>query len=384
MSDLFAHHAPPPVELDAAERLNWLRLIRSDTIGPTAFYRLLERFGSASKVMERLPDLFRRGGRDTLPNICTVEAAQREYEALRAYGAQLICAADPLYPLPLSALPDAPPVLIVKGRAELLNRQNIGIVGSRNASLNGRAFARTLAADLGRAGQTIVSGLARGIDTAAHEGSLATGTIAVVAGGVDIVYPEENQKLYEQICDSGLVVAESPFAQKPFAQSFPRRNRIISGLSAGIVVVEANLKSGSLITARLAAEQGRDVFAVPGFPSDPRAQGPNKLIRDGATLVQSAEDILHSLQTFRPSIPRSFQDSAAIANDFIHEYEEDDSVIRNAAQELLSRLSKAPVQTDTLLRDCNLSPAAGQRALLELELAGTIRRSAGGMISLAV
>jgi DNA processing protein len=218
--------------------------------------------------------------------------------ALEKFGATILCAGEPGYPLALAAVEDAPPVLSVIGDINLLARPTIGIVGARNASLNGRKFAEILARDLGENGHAIASGLARGIDTAAHTGSLPTGTIAVVAGGLNIVYPPENKKLYDQICEQGIIIAESPFGQEPFAQSFPRRNRIISGLSQGVVVVEASLRSGSLITARMAAEQGRDVFAVPGHPLDPRAEGTNSLLRDGAILVRSATDILNDIGHF--------------------------------------------------------------------------------------
>ncbi len=269
-----------------SEKIDWLRLSRTEHIGPVTFYQLMARFGSAAQALDALPELSKRGGR-ARPLIAASRAeAEREYAALQKIGGDVITVSCEAYPLALSALDDAPPVLSILGNPAVLNRSYIGVIGARNASLNGRKFAEKISRELGQRGQVIASGLARGIYTAAHQGSLETGTIAVVAGGIDVVYPEENQKLYEQIAQRGALLAESKFGQKPFAQSFPRRNRIVSGLSKGVVIVEATMKSGSLITARLAGEQGRDVYAVPGSPLDPRAAGPNHLIREGATLVQ--------------------------------------------------------------------------------------------------
>ncbi|HEY8191080.1 MAG TPA: DNA-processing protein DprA, partial [Alphaproteobacteria bacterium] len=267
-----------------SEKLNWLRLARTENVGPITFRRLIRRYGDAAEAIEALPTLAAQGGRKKPLIPAPMDVVEKEYDALTKFGAYLICAADPEYPEALNAVEDAPPVMTVIGDVNLLSRPTVGMVGARNASLNSRKFAEILARDLGRAGHVVASGLARGIDTAAHEGSLPTGAIAVVAGGIDIIYPPENKNLYAQIREQGLVVAESPFGQEPFAQSFPRRNRIISGLSCGVVVVEASLRSGSLITARMAAEQGREVFAVPGHPLDPRAEGTNSLLRDGAIL----------------------------------------------------------------------------------------------------
>ncbi|MGZ9109099.1 MAG: DNA-processing protein DprA [Micavibrio sp.] len=357
----------------------WLRLLRTENVGPITFHRLIQRYQTASKALDALPHLAARGGR-TKPLVAPpLAAVEKEYEALQKFGASLICAAEPDYPLPLGAVEDAPPVLTIIGNAKLLNKACVGVVGARNASLNGRKFAEILARDLGQAGQVIASGLARGIDTAAHQGSLPTGTIAVVAGGIDVIYPPENKNLYAQIREQGLIVAESPFGQEPFAQSFPRRNRIISGLSQGVVVVEASLRSGSLITARMAAEQGRDVFAVPGHPLDPRAAGTNSLIRDGAILVREAQDILSDLGQFSANGLRDVE---------FHPYEPEEDTPENIpandtldlSETILGHLSATPVQVDDLIQACGGYTAAVSGNLLMLELAGQVQRLPGNRV----
>lgn len=365
---------------DDAEKLAWLRLIRTENVGPVSFYRLVEAYGSAGKALEKIPALAARGGRSKPLNIPPAGAVEKEYEGLRKIGGDIVTATDEHYPLALSALEDAPPVLSYRGDPALLNKSCIAMVGARNASLNGKKFAEKLARDLGKAGQVVVSGLARGIDTASHIGALETGTIAVVAGGIDVVYPPENQKLYEAIAEQGLIVAESPLAQQPFAQSFPRRNRIVSGLSAGTVVVEATMRSGSLITARLAGEQGRDVFAVPGHPLDPRAEGPNHLIREGAQLIRGAEDVLEHLLSFNRT--KGFSDSAA--NNFTAPAlpEDDPQMFDEAREAVLSVLSTTPVAIDDLIREGGLSVALAQTVLLELELAGRVQRLPGNRVAL--
>ena len=378
--NLFSAAPVPASPFSEQEKFSWLRLARSAQIGPVTFHKLLERYGSAVSALEHFSDLSRRGGRSKPLHPCPVQQVEEELHAIERFGAKLICAGEPLYPLSLSVLPDAPPVLTLKGRMDLLNQPGLGIVGARNASLNGRKFAEKLAGELGEGGQIIISGMARGVDTSAHKGALSTGTIAVIAGGIDVVYPEENRALYEEICKVGLVVAESPFGVAPVSQSFPRRNRIISGLSQGVIVVEATLRSGSLITARLAAEQGRDVYAVPGFPLDPRAEGPNKLIQEGAALITSAQDILSAQQDFVSRIPRGVSDPK-VETDFAS-YEEDERITGEARDLILAKLSAMPVQLDDLIRDLDLSPAAVNSALLELELAARIQRSPGGRVSL--
>ena len=360
-----------------AEKLTWLRLARTENVGTVTFYRLLELYGSAERALAAIPALAARGGRKKPLVVPPADTVEREYNALRQLGGDVVLASGMEYSLPLAATEDAPPVLSVLGRIELLQQPAIGIVGARNASLNGRKLATQLAQELGAAEQIVVSGLARGIDTAAHEGSLATGTIAVIAGGIDIVYPPENKKLYDQIAEQGLIVAESSLGQQPFAQSFPRRNRIISGLSAGVVVVEATLRSGSLITARLAGEQGRDVYAVPGHPFDPRAEGPNALLRDGAVLVRDARDVLEQLHSFTagrpaPSVPRQFSDTEADPYDAAAE--DDVALVRTT---LLDQLSHAPTSIDELIRAAGVPAGALLTALMELELAGHARRLPG-------
>ncbi len=371
-------------DLDETERLAAMRLFRTDNIGPITYYQLVERYGSASEALAQLPELAKRGGRKKPLSPPSEKDIEREYKALTKLGGQIIAVQDKSYPLALTATEDAPPVLSVIGDIKLLNKSSIAIVGARNASINGRKFARKIAQDLGVRGQTIISGLARGIDTAAHEGSIETGTIAVVASGVDVVYPEENQKLYEEIAEKGLVIAESKLGAKPFAASFPRRNRIVSGISKGVIVVEATRKSGSLITARMAGEQGRDVYAVPGAPFDPRAAGPNHLIREGATLIRSADDVMEILMDFSGNSLREPPTSKANFTPPLHVVNNNESTetpeIRQ--EKILSHLSFTPISVDELLRACHLTISSIQITLLELELAGRVKRLSGNRISL--
>lgn len=367
---LFSSQARKLPVLDDAEKLAWLRLIRTDNVGPITFYQLLDNFGSAQKAIEALPTLARRGGRLKNASVYDAGNAIAEMEALEKLGGKMIFAAEDAYPLSLAAIDDAPPVISVLGNPKLMNRPCIGMVGARNASLNGRKFAEKISRELGQAGQIVVSGLARGIDAAAHTGALPFGTIACVAGGVDVLYPPENAKLYDQIKFEGCIVAESPLGMEPMAKHFPKRNRIISGLSSGVVIVEATLKSGSLITARMAAEQGRDVYAIPGHPFDPRAGGPNKLIQDGATLVQSADDILQNIHDYsatRPALSEGTQTTWQPAD----LSENDAETVRDI---ILQNLSSTPVTVDELVRNCHLTVPAAQMVLLELELAGRIQR----------
>jgi len=369
--NLFAETAARyAASFDDQEKIAWLRLIRTENVGPITFYQLIENFGTAVKAIEALPTLARKGGRLKNLKVHDQSAAIAEMEALHSLGGKMVFAAEKAYPLALAAIDDAPPVLSVLGNAKLLNLPTIGIVGARNASLNGRKFAEKLSHDLGEGGQMVASGLARGIDTAAHIGALPFGTIAAVAGGVDNIYPPENTKLYHDIKNEGCIVAESPLGVEPMAKHFPKRNRIISGLSSGVVVIEATLKSGSLITARLAGEQGRDVYAIPGHPFDPRASGPNKLIQDGATLVQNADDILDAINTFsgiRPALSERAQTTWTPAD----LSENDAESVRDL---ILQNLSSTPVTVDELVRSCHLTIPAAQMVLLELELAGRIQR----------
>lgn len=357
------------------ERRDWLRLMRSERVGPISFFQLLKRFGSAAAALEALPELARRGGRSAL-KVASVAAVDRELERLAALDTRLIGRFEPDYPEALAALDDAPPLLAVRGNTTLLRRRMIAIVGARNASANGMRLARQLAADLGAAGLIVVSGLARGIDAAAHRGALPSGTVAVMAGGVAVIYPAENTALFEEVVAHGVVVSEMPPDFEPQARHFPQRNRIVSGLAVGAVVVEAALKSGSLITARLALEQGREVFAVPGSPLDPRARGSNDLLRRGAVLTESAEDVLSGLGVAaapspKPLPPQQFDGPAA------SEFEVD-----SALPKVVEKLGPAPTQVDEIVRQCQLPAAAVHMVLLELELAGRLARHPGNMVSL--
>lgn len=370
----------PTLKMPDAEKLSWLRLCRTENVGPITFYRLIQRYGSAENALEALPELAKRGGRAKPLKAPMMGGIEREYEALSKLGGDILTAVDDGYPLALSACDDAPPVLSYIGNPALLNQNCIAIVGARNASLNGRKMAERLSQDLGARGQIIVSGLARGIDTAAHKGALSSGTIAVVAGGLDVVYPEENLGLYEEIKERGLILAESPLGVAPRAQHFPKRNRIVSGLSKATIVIEATMRSGSLITARLASEQGRDVMAVPGSPLDPRAEGPNHLIREGATLIRGADDVLEMIMNFSGNAllepyfaAPNFEDPGVPAAEDIPE---------NAQETVLENLSFTPVGVDELIRACHMSIPVMQTLLLELELAGRVKRLPGNRICL--
>ena len=359
-----------------AEKVEWLRLYRSDGVGPTTFFRLLEHFGTATRALDALPDLARRGGARREVKVAPRSQAERELEALAKLGGSLLLAKDPAFPEPLRAI-GAVPFLMVLGRAELLTRATVAIVGSRNASVAGRRLAQTIAADLGRADIVVASGMARGIDGAAHEGALLTGTIAVLGGGVDVIYPPEHDRLYRRIIQSGCVVSEMAPGTEPQASHFPRRNRIISGLSLGVVVVEATARSGSLITAGFALEQGREVFAVPGSPLDPRSQGPNGLIRQGAVLTESAADVLDGLGPVRrrlPAEPAATKGDAAAPP-------ADQSALAEARRQVSDALGATPVPVDEIIRQCQLSPAVISMALLEMELAGRLARHPGGKVA---
>jgi DNA processing protein len=364
-----------PKSLDDAERRAWLRLARTQNVGPATFAGLLARFGSASAALAEVPRLARRGGASDTLRIATESDAARELDRLQAFGGRLICSCERDYPQGLAALDAPPPVISVAGRAELLACEMISIVGARNASALGRKLAGQLAGDLGRAGLIVVSGLARGIDAAAHEGALTSGTCAVVAGGIDIIYPPENAGLFARIREGGVIVAEMAFGQTPQARHFPRRNRIISGLSRGVVVVEAAEGSGSLITANFALEQGREVFSVPGSPLDPRAKGTNRLIRDGATLTETADDVVTVLNAQR----RGFREPGAPGSGDAFS-EKDADGVRAAIEELLG---PAPTEIDELARQAKADIAAVLAVLLELELAGRVERHPGGKVSRA-
>jgi len=351
-----------------------LRLIRSPSIGPVTFRQLLARFGTAEIALAAIPDLAARGG-GKAPAIASEAVARAEMDKVEKLGARYLALGQGLYPRLLAELPDAPPLLIAKGDFALLERQAVAIVGARNASAAACRFARGLAHDLGEEGLAVVSGLARGIDTAAHDGALEAGTIGIVAGGIDIFYPPENEGWQKAMFERGLVIAEMPPGTEPRARHFPYRNRIIAGLSAGTVVIEAAPKSGSLITARLAAEAGREVMAVPGSPLDPRAQGCNQLIRDGATLIQCAADVV---ETLRPLDSRVRSERTPFEPPQADAVEADE----NARRSVEDLLGPSPVPIDEIVRLSGLPSGAVQVVLLELDLAGRLDRHAGGRVSL--
>jgi DNA processing protein len=366
----------PGTRLTDGQRLDWLRLIRSDNVGPRTFRALLNHTGSAKAALDALPGLARRGGAKKPGRICTIEEAEREIEAARRLGVTLIALCEPGYPQRLAMIDDAPPLLGVRGKAEVLTTPMIVIVGSRNASAAGVKFAERIAYDLAAAGFTVVSGLARGIDAGAHRATLAIGTVAVLAGGHDHIYPPEHGPLVQSILPAGAAVTEMPLGWQPRGSDFPRRNRLISGLSLGVVVVEAARRSGSLITARMANEQGREVFAVPGSPLDPRAEGTNDLLKQGATLVTEAADVLTVL---RPILGQPIELSL----------EEPDAGAPGAAEppddqraRITGLLSPSPVTIDDLIRLSQSPPAVVRTVLLELELAGRLQRHGGGLVSL--
>ena len=352
-----------------------LRLVRSSGIGPVTYRQLLRRFGSASAALAAVPDLAARGG-GRPPRLCSAADAGREIAQVEKLGARYLTLGQGLYPALLAELDDAPPLIIAKGDVRLLDRPAVAIVGARNASAAACRFARGLAHDLAREGAVVVSGLARGIDSAAHDGALEGGTIGVIAGGIDVFYPPENEARQRAMFDRGLVLAEMPPGTEPRARHFPYRNRIIAGLSLATVVVEAAPRSGSLITARLAAEAGREVLAVPGSPLDPRAQGCNQLIRDGATLIQNAADVVEALRPMqrRVASPRSDYEIAP-------ELPESEGDALGLVEDLLG---PSPVPVDEIIRLSGAPSGAVQMALLELDLAGRLDRHAGNKVSLRV
>ncbi|WP_312166502.1 DNA-processing protein DprA [Phenylobacterium sp.] len=358
-------------KLTDAARRDWLRLARTENVGPVTFAQLIDRYGEASLALAALPDLARRGGRVSPLGVPPADEVLRELDAGHALGARLIVACEPDFPAALAALDPPPPVIWALGDAALLGRSIVAIVGARVASAGGQRFARGLALDLGAAGHVVVSGMARGVDGAAHEGSLATGTIAVLGGGIDDVYPREHRGLYERIVAEGCVVSENAPGRTATAKDFPRRNRVISGLSRAVVVVEAELRSGSLITARLAAEQGREVLAVPGSPLDPRARGTNDLIRQGAALCEGAEDVLRALEGVGLREPeRPFAPAPA-----------SDADVDAVRERVAALLSPTPVSRDELVRAAGAPTAVVLAALTELALAGRAELLSGGLVA---
>ncbi len=368
------------VQLTDEQRLDWLRLIRSQNVGPRTFRALVNHFGGPRAALEALPSLARRGGASTTTQIYSRADAEREIAAAKKLGVAFVALGEGAYPSRLQMIDDAPPLVAIRGHMRALALPMVAIVGSRNASGAGLKFTQRIARELGEAGFAVVSGLARGIDAAAHSASLATGTIAVLAGGHDRVYPPEHTGLLGAILPAGAALSEMPFGWEPRARDFPRRNRLISGLSLGVVVVEAAKRSGSLITARFAAEQGREVFAVPGSPLDPRAEGTNGLIKQGVTPVTETSDIVSVLQPImqEKELPaREPERRAEQAGG------EDAEPAADERARIVGLLGPAPVSIDDLVRLSNSSPAVVRMVLLELEIAGRLERHGGGLVSLA-
>jgi DNA processing protein len=374
--DLFSSHPPFTPPTTEEDRLSWLRLIRSPRVGPTTFHRLLREHGIAQAALDALPQVAQAAGVDNYAPF-SADQAKAEIDLARAKGARMLCFGTEAYPQSLAAIADAPPLLWCMGGRKPVLQPMVALVGARNASSLGTRMARMLAEGLGLAGYTIVSGLARGIDTAAHQASLKTGTIAVMGGGVDVIYPAENAVLAAAISDQGLRLSEQPMGTYPQARHFPPRNRIISGLSMAVIVVEAAEKSGTLITVKDALDQGREVMAVPGHPVDGRAGGCNRLIREGATLVRNVEDVLEVLARITGGADTERQappPSAPVA-------EKPDTGALHAA--ILQLLGPTPIHEDMIIRDMRLSAAVISPALVALELDGTVQRHPGGLISRA-
>ena len=371
------------VSLSHAERRDWLRLSRSENVGPASFRLLVERFGNAGSALEALPELSRRGGLHRSIRIYAQADAERDLERAEALGARFVGLHERDYPPLLRHVEQAPPLVCLKGRTELLARPAVAVVGTRSASALGRKFARELGRAFGQAGLLVVSGLARGIDTVAHEASLETGTVAVLAGGIDVIYPPENAALHGEIAERGVLVTEMSPGTVPRADSFPRRNRLISGMSLGVLVVEAALRSGSLITARLAGEQGREVFAVPGSPLDPRCGGTNKLLREGATLVTEPGDVIDVILDLQGRARRGitgFVESGAIEHD--DEPTPEPGPEPDLRERIMALLGSASVEVDDLIRESRAPAQAVLTVLLELELAGRLERVPSSRVGL--
>ena len=357
------------------EKIARLRLIRSTNIGPVTSFLLISRYGSAIEAIQALPELMKRSR--TRAKLASIKSVEKEFRQVESLGGQILVRGEEKYPPAFNAYDDAPGAITVLGHASLLQKPLIAMVGSRNASVNACRFASDLAYDLGGYGYVIVSGMARGIDRHAHEGGLEYGTVAVLAGGVDQIYPRENNDLYYRLAEEGAIISEMPLGLQPMARHFPIRNRLIASLGVATIVVEAGLKSGSLITAREANERGREVMAVPGSPRDPRAQGCNSLIRDGATLVQNAADVTEAVRT--PELGDPGYQKWRLGPSVNEPVEED--VLPEAREILLEMLGYDATEVDELIRQCHFSPAVVIVALLELELAGKITRHFGNRVS---
>lgn len=379
-TDLFAKPGLPIAALDDRSRLACLRLIRSDNVGPVTFRQLINHFGGAVEALEALPEMARRSSRARPPKLFPIDLAERELEAASAAGSVPIFTIEPGYPKHLAQIDVPPPMVYARGNVGLLSQSSVAIVGSRQASAAGIKLARQFATELGQTGFGIASGLARGIDGAAHEASLSTGTVAVLAGGIDIIYPPEHAALYGAICEHGCLITEMPPGYQPRAQDFPRRNRIISGIALGVVIIEAAQRSGTLVTARYAAEQGREVFAVPGHPLDPRAAGTNQLLKSGATITTCAADVLDVLGPITGRTPVQLAEP-------VHVFSTSPGPSTPPVSDgdlglVVTALGPHPIDTDAIVQATGLKVRAVQVALMELDLCGRIERHGGQLVSL--
>ncbi len=368
--------------LSDQERIDWLRLIRSENVGPITFYQLINRYGSAANALEALPALSRKGGSGKPARICTTAQAEAELEHAQRSGTHIIAFGEAEYPPLLENIEVPPPILFMKGDFSLVSRPVISIVGSRNGSASGRQLTKMIASELGQLGYVIASGLARGIDTAAHEAALNTGTIAVVAGGIDIIYPPENEKLQKSISEQGIIISENPPGFKPRGKDFPRRNRIISGLANAVLVIEAALRSGSLITARYALEHNRELFAVPGHPLDPRAEGTNSLIKKGANMLTCADDVTEVLAPMLRTLPLYMKHEKTSSKQDADENTPATDTSHEERQKIMIALGPTPTDIDELIRCTGLQPSIVHTVLIELDLAGRLERHGSQKVSL--
>ncbi len=373
---------PHATSLSVSEKLNWIRLIRSENVGQSTFFRLLKIFGSAGSALNQVSDFAFQGGVERQIKVCSQHDAEKELANSQKFGAEIVFFCEENYPRLLREIPDPAPILTVRGQINFLNQNAIAVVGPRNASFNGIAFARKIAQELGENSLLVTSGLARGIDAAAHAGALASGTIAVIAGGINHIYPQENTELYRKIYARGLVVSESPFNAPPKGGNFVRRNRIISGLSLGVVVVEAGLKSGSLTTARFAVEQNREVFAVPGSPLDPRCLGTNRLIKQGAKLTENIDDILEEIVALKFKFGEAGILREPEAEGFVGPAPKlpTDSEVQKIRQEIFVRLSAVPTSIEEIIQEMQVPARLVNIALVQLELADKVEISFGKVV----
>jgi DNA processing protein len=362
-----------------SDRISWLRLARSENVGKSTFFRLIDICGSVSKALDYVADLSNSGKISKKIKICSQSNAQREFELTTKFGAEILLFEDEKYPRLLRSIPDPAPILTIKGDVELFKQDCVAVVGSRNASFNGISFAKKVALELGQVSITTVSGMARGIDTAVHEASILSGTIAVIAGGINNIYPQENAALYGEVMQRGIVMSEMPFDAPPKGGNFVQRNRLISGLSLAVVVVEAGLKSGSLVTARFAAEQGREVFAVPGSPFDPRCHGANRLIKDGANMLEKIDDVLNEI----PNLRARFSDVGKLREAEHKPFRgpelkmPNDTEIAKISKEIGEKLSFTATPIDDIIEELQLPARLANIALVELELADKVEVHCG-------